>query len=518
MLRSTRLVPFIVPAGVIPSAGRSQVYPTRGHGIEVLGLLASNIGSAIARFSGEKFEWPKFQKSMVQSIGYSPFPPTLLAAMSSKISDEVNSRIRIFQMREETIYFRSIDRDTRQLDVPNAPHFFSLLGEELELAVAQALGISEQEYSHLNRELREAISIARAPTDEEEEDGRNAEDGTCDWAHSAISYCVGVLFGRWNVRVCFEDPSTRPYWDVFDMPPMPPSGLLANREGGPAGPGDLTCIEIGSDNSASSGVEKDTGIPSEMTREERYPLSVAWNGIIPADIGHPLDVESSLRKIICFLWNDNATDMEQHLCHQVDACLAQYMRSLTGFFAKHLSRYSKSRRQAPIYWPLSTPSSSYTLWLYYHRLTDQTLYTCINDFLDPKIRQLVDESNGLLRKVGTVGGGRAGTGTVDGVPAGTDGFSGRTVADRAVLAAELERRGADHGSAVVAVVPASALATQAERDLGDARSGRLRLGPPGHVGLARARGAQMCHRPQPGHRARSGRPVLGRRRSPAGET
>ena len=37
-------------------------------------------------------------------------------------------------------------------------------------------------------------------------------------------------------------------------------------------------------------------------------------------------------------------------------------RRPTGFFADHLKRYSKSRRQAPIYWPLSTAKGSYTLW------------------------------------------------------------------------------------------------------------------------------------------------------------
>jgi hypothetical protein len=35
-----------------------------------------------------------------------------------------------------------------------------------------------------------------------------------------------------------------------------------------------------------------------------------------------------------------------------------------GFFASHLQRYSKSRRKAPIYWPLSTTSGSYTLWVH----------------------------------------------------------------------------------------------------------------------------------------------------------
>ncbi|NQW99432.1 hypothetical protein HQ447_02145, partial [bacterium] len=56
---------------------------------------------------------------------------------------------------------------------------------------------------------------------------------------------------------------------------------------------------------------------------------------------------------------------------------------------------SKSRRQAPIYWPLSTASGSYTLWIYYHRLTPDTLFKCIErvqkkieDDVEPAIHRL----------------------------------------------------------------------------------------------------------------------------------
>ena len=56
-------------------------------------------------------------------------------------------------------------------------------------------------------------------------------------------------------------------------------------------------------------------------------------------------------------------------------------------FSFHLKKSSVSPRKAPIYWPLSTESGSYTLWIYYHRLTDQTLYQCVSDFIEPKIEQ-----------------------------------------------------------------------------------------------------------------------------------
>ena len=70
------------------------------------------------------------------------------------------------------------------------------------------------------------------------------------------------------------------------------------------------------------------------------------------------------------------------------------------FFAHHLQRYSKSRRKAPIYWPLTTTSGGYTLWLYYPSLTSQTIYTAINDFVEPMLRQVGADVT-ALRNQGT---------------------------------------------------------------------------------------------------------------------
>jgi hypothetical protein len=58
-----------------------------------------------------------------------------------------------------------------------------------------------------------------------------------------------------------------------------------------------------------------------------------------------------------------------------------------NFFAYHLGEYSKSRRQAPIYWQLAAGSGSYSTWLYYHRFTNDTLYRVLRDFVEPRIQQ-----------------------------------------------------------------------------------------------------------------------------------
>jgi hypothetical protein len=68
------------------------------------------------------------------------------------------------------------------------------------------------------------------------------------------------------------------------------------------------------------------------------------------------------------------------------------------FFPFHLKLYSKGGRKAPIYWPLSVGSGSFTLWLYYPRLTSQTLYTAVNDLIEPKLKQVNHEAAALRTK------------------------------------------------------------------------------------------------------------------------
>ena len=83
---------------------------------------------------------------------------------------------------------------------------------------------------------------------------------------------------------------------------------------------------------------------------------------------------------------DRAEAIEHEACQILGVkSLRDYFRKPAGFFADHLKRYSKSRRQAPIYWPLSSPNGLYTVWLYYHRLTPDTLFTVLRDHVKPKL-------------------------------------------------------------------------------------------------------------------------------------
>ena len=207
---------------------------------------------------------------------------------------------------------------------------------------------------------REASMHAYSPIDDLDD---RSVPGFC--VNSSVSFLLGTAFGRWDIRYATGERQPPELPDPFAPLPVCPPGMLQNAEGLPAKPKDVPAA---------------------------YPVRIPWDGILVDDPNHPLDIERRVREVIEIIWSGKeggptAEAIEQEACEILGVrTLRDYFRKPAGFFADHLKRYSKSRRQAPIYWPLSTASGSYTLWIYYHRLTDQTLHSAIADFLDPKIK------------------------------------------------------------------------------------------------------------------------------------
>jgi hypothetical protein len=197
-------------------------------------------------------------------------------------------------------------------------------------------------------------------------------------ANSRISHSVGVAIGRWDIRYATGEQAAPELPDPFAPLPVCPPGQLQNAQGLPARPEDVPAA---------------------------YPVRIPWDGILVDDPNHPLDIERRVREVIEIIWSGQdggptAEAIEHEACEILGVkSLRDYFRKPAGFFADHLKRYSKSRRQAPIYWPLSTASGSYTLWIYYHRLTPDTLYKCLSDLVEPKIAELEKDIHRLRTMV-----------------------------------------------------------------------------------------------------------------------
>jgi len=125
-------------------------------------------------------------------------------------------------------------------------------------------------------------------------------------------------------------------------------------------------------------------------------VPITWSGILVDDANHPDDIERRLREVLSVIFTNRTDAIIQEACNLLGVkSLREWTSKPIGLFADHLKRYSKSRRQAPIYWPISTTNGSYTLWIYYHRLTPDTLYKCIElvqkkmaDDVEPTIHRL----------------------------------------------------------------------------------------------------------------------------------
>lgn len=411
-LRAVRLVPHVVPAGCIATVSRYVAYPTRGHELTALAAAASNLASAYTRFRGEKFAWPKFLVENVRGIPWAVADGRLGFERLEFVRRQIGDRRTAYRHHEPFQEFVApwLRHDPHAGD---ALHYDlrSLLGEELDHQIAELYGLSSSEETELYRDLHEALDARRAPArpseDEEgsDDEGEGEEAGeevlaSDPYSHweALISYAVGCAFGRWDVRLALDASLVPPLPDAFAPLPACPPGMLVGPDGLPAQPDRLA-----SEAWLRARADGANPLSSERAQEfscgnAEYSLRVTWSGILVDDAAPtgtglgPDGIASRVREVFALLWpspdGSAATTAEVEACVVLDVpSLEEYLRRPTGFFADHLARYTKSRRQAPIYWPLSTSSGSYTLWLYYHRLSAELIFRAINSQLEPKIAE-----------------------------------------------------------------------------------------------------------------------------------
>ena len=213
-----------------------------------------------------------------------------------------------------------------------------------------------------------------------------------------ISWVIGVIFGRFDVRIANSELPQLNVNNPFNRPPPCSPGMLVSTDGLPAKSHSIISLEgLTTRLSSHQKISCDSNKTNVISNNE-YPIPISWDGILVDDSGwtmgqpHCENIIFRVRAVLEFIWDHQALNVEHDICNSLGSSnLQEYLNKPSGFFQGHLKRYSKSRRKAPIYWPLSTRSGMYTIWLYYHRLNDQTLFTVINKFIEPKIKEIERE-------------------------------------------------------------------------------------------------------------------------------
>jgi len=135
-----------------------------------------------------------------------------------------------------------------------------------------------------------------------------------------------------------------------------------------------------------------------------YPVDVAWDGILVSDETDPqgtFDLTGRVRAAIVAACSVDGAAPDDRIAAAmaaaddsiVAACdalgvatLSEYLHRPGRFLEAHVARYTtKGRPPAPIYWPLVASRGRYVVWVYYHRLTDQTLFSIVNDHVRPRL-------------------------------------------------------------------------------------------------------------------------------------
>jgi hypothetical protein len=246
-----------------------------------------------------------------------------------------------------------------------------LLGQlEADLAKAKAeLSVFVEEQQACIDQIAEQLygfKVPQAPISSEDEEKHIDEDEgpavSFDAARAISSYLVGVAFGRWDIPANPEE---------LRRPPADPFAPLPAQAPG-AAPAEAARLYFAEDVSAES----------PLLHSCRDALRAA-TGLASID-GYEQDLAARLGV----------------------PALRDYFSRPASFFADHLSVYSKSRRKAPIYWPLSTRSGEFVIWVYYPKLEGDSLTRLITEVLDPRLRRL-NEELGALAAEGRVSGRKA---------------------------------------------------------------------------------------------------------------
>ena len=189
-------------------------------------------------------------------------------------------------------------------------------------------------------------------------------------AAGLVSWAVGVAVGRFDLRLATSERSWPEKPDPFDPLAVCSPGMLTGGDGLPL-----------------------------VTMPPEYRIDVS--PVLVDDPGHRLDITTRVRSVFDAVFGDDADRWWADVGVALGAKGGEVGGWLgRGFFDHHLKTYSKSRRKAPILWPIGTRAGSYAVWLYAHQVSSDSLFRILNDIVAPKLQAEERELTQLRQETG----------------------------------------------------------------------------------------------------------------------
>ena len=363
----------ILPEGTIFHAKGPGVFVPVADRYPILGLMNSKVFQALLKL---QMAFGSYEVGVIQRT---PIPRSL-GSESKELGEATLAAVNLVRERDQ------MDETSHLFCLPALLHANgTTLSERLsqaeerlrEFAIrqnnlqGQIDALAFQLYG-LNAEDRAEIEeTASIQTDHKsEQDSASREDegelleevggGIPTLLGELLMFSVGCIAGRWDVRFAIGERLVPLLPDPFDPSPACSPGMLTGADGLPV-----------------------NTVPSD------FPLRINADGITPDDPDHADDIVNRVQEVLELIWADRVEAIEKEACEILGVKeLRDYFRKpgKGGFWLDHISRYSKSRRKAPIYWLLQSSKRNYALWLYYHRLDKDLLFKALVNYVEPKIR------------------------------------------------------------------------------------------------------------------------------------
>jgi hypothetical protein len=371
--RTNKFRPHIVRRNCIPGSKRYlTTFETIDQLLATCAFWNSEFIDYSLKLSTERVEHPTFINGTINKLPFPHLPQSLQTKFREiAISQFYNVKL-IFAHNDKSIAFTNhefikysslnefVEAKTKKLGHHKLAYekTTAILNE----LVYKYFDIKEQEI----KDIHELVTAAG-----EEDEGRIFDLGPKEIIESIFSILVGCAFGRWDIRLM---KNWRNEWNDED--------IFKARQHSP--------FLYGQKQSTLDLVLPEYHKEIEQIWNEPYPLETLHEN------ASSNAVAIKLKEVIIYFWPDSASTIEFELQdHFGVSDLETIFTNPNKFFDIHLKDYSRNKRVSPIYLPISTASGSFTIWLYYPKMNDQTLFKIVNDYILPKQQEVAE----LIKKL-----------------------------------------------------------------------------------------------------------------------